>query len=182
MATSMIFSGSLYDIIHANFQGNKGIINCDLCKVEIYHHEDGQSKQFTSWTTVNYKRNCMLECYSSAQTAMSFLQVSKFKVSCSTSLGNLVLIELDKQSLPLFPEVDWFCAKVEVKSPEGDIYSFPVYRWIADSKVHRFKDGKGLGNCAHLKSCSNHCRCKTKFVMRLKQFPNTVYTIFTRTT
>uniref|UniRef100_A0AAX7TBB5 Arachidonate 15-lipoxygenase type B n=1 Tax=Astatotilapia calliptera TaxID=8154 RepID=A0AAX7TBB5_ASTCA len=73
--------------------------------------------------------------------------VSKFKVSCPTSLGNLVLIELDKQSLPLFPEDAWFCAKVEVKSPEGDIYSFPIYRWIADSKVHRFKDGKGLGNC-----------------------------------
>ncbi|XP_024658568.2 polyunsaturated fatty acid lipoxygenase ALOX15B [Maylandia zebra] len=70
--------------------------------------------------------------------------VSKFKVSCSTSLGNLVLIELDKQSLPLFPEDTWFCAKVEVKSPEGDIYSFPIYRWIADSKVHRFRDGKAL--------------------------------------
>uniref|UniRef100_A0AAX7UA20 Arachidonate 15-lipoxygenase type B n=1 Tax=Astatotilapia calliptera TaxID=8154 RepID=A0AAX7UA20_ASTCA len=73
--------------------------------------------------------------------------VSLKYVSCPTSLGNLVLIELDKQSLPLFPEDAWFCAKVEVKSPEGDIYSFPIYRWIADSKVHRFKDGKGLGNC-----------------------------------
>uniref|UniRef100_A0AAX7VL55 Lipoxygenase domain-containing protein n=1 Tax=Astatotilapia calliptera TaxID=8154 RepID=A0AAX7VL55_ASTCA len=83
---------------------------------------------------------------------MGLKGVSKFKVSCPTSLGNLVLIELDKQSLPLFPEDAWFCAKVEVKSPEGDIYSFPIYRWIADSKVHRFRDGKGLGNCAHLKS------------------------------
>uniref|UniRef100_A0A3B4FR53 Lipoxygenase domain-containing protein n=1 Tax=Pundamilia nyererei TaxID=303518 RepID=A0A3B4FR53_9CICH len=81
--------------------------------------------------------------------ASSFVRgaVSKFKVSCSTSLGNLLLIELDKQSLPLFPEDAWFCAKVEVKSPEGDIYSFPIYRWITDSKVHRFRDGKGLGNC-----------------------------------
>ncbi|XP_031608108.2 hydroperoxide isomerase ALOXE3-like [Oreochromis aureus] len=78
--------------------------------------------------------------------ASSFVRgaVSKFKVSCSTSLGNLVLIELDKQSLPLFPEDAWFCAKVEVKSPEGDIYSFPIYRWITDSKVHRFRDGKAL--------------------------------------
>uniref|UniRef100_A0A3P9CVL9 Hydroperoxide isomerase ALOXE3-like n=1 Tax=Maylandia zebra TaxID=106582 RepID=A0A3P9CVL9_9CICH len=84
--------------------------------------------------------------------ASSFVRgaVSKFKVSCSTSLGNLVLIELDKQSLPLFPEDDWFCAKVEVKSPEGDIYSFPVYRWIADSKVHRFKDGKVFEDNHHL--------------------------------
>uniref|UniRef100_A0A3Q4H8Y3 Arachidonate 15-lipoxygenase B-like n=1 Tax=Neolamprologus brichardi TaxID=32507 RepID=A0A3Q4H8Y3_NEOBR len=76
--------------------------------------------------------------------------VSKFKVSCPTSLGNLVLIEIDKQSLPLFPEDAWFCAKVEVKSPEGDIYIFPIYRWIADSKVHRFRDGKVFEDNHHL--------------------------------
>uniref|UniRef100_A0AAX7SIQ7 Lipoxygenase domain-containing protein n=1 Tax=Astatotilapia calliptera TaxID=8154 RepID=A0AAX7SIQ7_ASTCA len=73
--------------------------------------------------------------------------VSLKYVSCPTSLGNLVLIELDKQSLPLFPEDAWFCAKVEVKSPEGDIYSFPIYRWIADSKVLTELKLKGLDNC-----------------------------------
>lgn len=61
------------------------------------------------------------------------------------SLGKLVLIELDKQRLPLFPEDSWFPAKVEVTSPEGDVYRFPIYRWIDDSKVHRFREGTGLG-------------------------------------
>lgn len=73
-----------------------------------------------------------------------YLQVSTFTVSCPTSLGKLVLIELDKQHLPFFPEDSWFPAKVEVKSPEGHTYSFPIYRWITDNEVHRFREGTGL--------------------------------------
>ncbi|CAJ1052383.1 hydroperoxide isomerase ALOXE3-like [Xyrichtys novacula] len=70
--------------------------------------------------------------------------VSSFNVSCPKSIGKLVLIELDKQRLPLFPQDNWFPAKVEVKSPEGDIYNFPVYRWIVDKEVERFREGKAL--------------------------------------
>uniref|UniRef100_A0A671X1F7 Lipoxygenase domain-containing protein n=1 Tax=Sparus aurata TaxID=8175 RepID=A0A671X1F7_SPAAU len=67
--------------------------------------------------------------------------VSNFTVSCSVSIGKLVLIELDKQRFSLFPEDAWFPAKVEVKSPEGDTYTVPIYRWITDSEVHRFREG-----------------------------------------
>uniref|UniRef100_A0A671X1Q1 Hydroperoxide isomerase ALOXE3-like n=1 Tax=Sparus aurata TaxID=8175 RepID=A0A671X1Q1_SPAAU len=70
--------------------------------------------------------------------------VSNFTVSCSVSIGKLVLIELDKQRFSLFPEEDWFPAKVEVKSPEGDTYMVPIYRWITDSEVHRFREGTAL--------------------------------------
>uniref|UniRef100_A0A8D0D8M0 PLAT domain-containing protein n=1 Tax=Sander lucioperca TaxID=283035 RepID=A0A8D0D8M0_SANLU len=67
----------------------------------------------------------------------------------------LVLIELDKQCLPLFPEDTWFPTKVEVKSPEGDTYNFPIYRWITDSEVHRFREGTGLRKLAwHPVRCS----------------------------
>lgn len=65
-------------------------------------------------------------------------------MSCPVSIGKLVLIELDKQRLPLFPEDSWFPAKVEVKSPEGHTYNFPIYRWIDDSEVNRFREGTGL--------------------------------------
>uniref|UniRef100_A0A674MAC2 Arachidonate epidermal lipoxygenase 3 n=1 Tax=Takifugu rubripes TaxID=31033 RepID=A0A674MAC2_TAKRU len=68
-----------------------------------------------------------------------------FKVHCSESIGKLVLIELDKQGLLIFPEDSWFPSKVEVKSPEGDVYVFPIYRWIDDNQVHRFREGTGLG-------------------------------------
>ncbi|XP_035516964.1 arachidonate 12-lipoxygenase, 12R-type-like [Morone saxatilis] len=69
---------------------------------------------------------------------------SNFSVSCPTSLGKLVLIEVDKKPLPLFPEDSWFPCKVKVKSPEGDIYNFPIYRWIADNEVHLFREGTAL--------------------------------------
>ncbi|KAA8578581.1 hypothetical protein FQN60_007926, partial [Etheostoma spectabile] len=72
------------------------------------------------------------------------LQVSSFTVSCPVSIGKLVLIELDKQCLPLFPEDSWYPAKVEVKSPEGDTYNFPIYRWVKDCKVHSFREGTAL--------------------------------------
>ncbi|XP_072241092.1 polyunsaturated fatty acid lipoxygenase ALOX15B-like [Leuresthes tenuis] len=70
--------------------------------------------------------------------------VSYFTVSCPTSIGKLVLIELDKQPLLLFPEDSWFPAKVAVKSPEGRTYNFPIYRWITDSEVYRFREGTAL--------------------------------------
>uniref|UniRef100_A0A7N5ZTE3 Arachidonate 15-lipoxygenase B-like n=1 Tax=Anabas testudineus TaxID=64144 RepID=A0A7N5ZTE3_ANATE len=76
--------------------------------------------------------------------------VSTFTVSCPTSLGKLVLIQLDKQRLPLIPEDSWFPAKVEVESPGGDTYKFPIYRWITDSEVHHFREGTGLLKFAYL--------------------------------
>ncbi|XP_070835927.1 hydroperoxide isomerase ALOXE3-like [Chaetodon trifascialis] len=78
--------------------------------------------------------------------AATFLKgaVSSFNVSCPFSIGKLVLIELDKQRLPLFPEDSWLPAKVEVKSPEGGVYNFPIYRWITDGAVHRFREGTAL--------------------------------------
>uniref|UniRef100_UPI0037E875C4 polyunsaturated fatty acid lipoxygenase ALOX15B-like n=1 Tax=Semicossyphus pulcher TaxID=241346 RepID=UPI0037E875C4 len=69
---------------------------------------------------------------------------TSFSICCPTSLGRLVLIEIDKQRLPLFPEDSWFPSKIRVKSPEGDTYNFPIYRWISDSEVHLFREGTAL--------------------------------------
>ncbi|KAF3852551.1 hypothetical protein F7725_005906 [Dissostichus mawsoni] len=44
----------------------------------------------------------------------------------------------------MFPEDSWFPDKVEVRSPEGDDYNFPIYRWIADSEVQLFREGTAL--------------------------------------
>ncbi|XP_051801143.1 hydroperoxide isomerase ALOXE3-like [Acanthochromis polyacanthus] len=78
--------------------------------------------------------------------ALTFLrgQSSHFNVSCPTSLGKLLLIELDKQNLLKVTEDAWFASKVEVKSPEGDTYNFPIYRWISDNEVHQFREGTAL--------------------------------------
>ncbi|XP_042341738.1 polyunsaturated fatty acid lipoxygenase ALOX15B-like isoform X2 [Plectropomus leopardus] len=82
----------------------------------------------------------------SLKGALSFIRgaVSTFTVSCPVSIGKLVLIELNLKHIPLFSEDSWFPAKVEVKSPEGDTYNFPIYRWLTDSEVHRFREGTAL--------------------------------------
>lgn len=75
------------------------------------------------------------------------LQVSHFIVSCRKSLGHLALIELEKENQTLVPNMAWYPAKVDVTSPEGGKYSFPVYRWITNSKPHYFREGAGLCQC-----------------------------------
>ncbi|XP_076736077.1 hydroperoxide isomerase ALOXE3-like [Maylandia zebra] len=70
--------------------------------------------------------------------------VSRFTVTCPVSLGELLLIEVDKEHRLLLPDMSWYAAKVEVTSPEGDTYQFPIYQWITNSDVHRFKEGEAL--------------------------------------
>ncbi|XP_033986239.1 arachidonate 15-lipoxygenase B-like [Trematomus bernacchii] len=72
--------------------------------------------------------------------------VSSFTVPCPVSIGKLIQIKLDKPRF-LFFEDNWFPKKVEVKSPEGDTYNFPIYRWINDSEVHCFREGTALTAC-----------------------------------
>ncbi|XP_061626756.1 arachidonate 12-lipoxygenase, 12R-type-like [Phyllopteryx taeniolatus] len=70
--------------------------------------------------------------------------VSTYTVSCPNSLGQLVLIELDKRQFFLLPDDAWFPDLVEIKSPEQDRYSFPIHCWISDRETHRFREGKAL--------------------------------------
>nr|XP_024655336.1 arachidonate 15-lipoxygenase B-like [Maylandia zebra] len=62
-------------------------------------------------------------------------------IPCPKFLGTLVLVELQKQNRF---EDSWHPVKVEVKSPEGRIYHFPVYHWITDNEVHYFREGTAL--------------------------------------
>uniref|UniRef100_UPI0037E9A49B arachidonate 12-lipoxygenase, 12R-type-like n=1 Tax=Semicossyphus pulcher TaxID=241346 RepID=UPI0037E9A49B len=84
--------------------------------------------------------------------------VSTFTVTCPESIGKLILIELDKQPLLLFPQDNWFPAKVEVKSPEGDTYNFPVYRWITDGEVQRFREGAARRAFEDVHALAKHSR------------------------
>ncbi|XP_061626744.1 arachidonate 12-lipoxygenase, 12R-type-like [Phyllopteryx taeniolatus] len=84
--------------------------------------------------------------------------VSTYSVSCPNSLGQLVLIELDKRQFFLLPNDAWFPDKVEIKSPERDIYTFPIYCWINDSETHRFREGKALRIFDESNSLGQHAR------------------------
>uniref|UniRef100_A0A3B4ACX8 PLAT domain-containing protein n=1 Tax=Periophthalmus magnuspinnatus TaxID=409849 RepID=A0A3B4ACX8_9GOBI len=77
---------------------------------------------------------------------VSPFQKSTFIISCPASLGDLILVEVNKEELPLFPQDAWFVDKVEVTSPEGKLYKFPIFHWIDDGEVHRFREGTGQWN------------------------------------
>ncbi|XP_077428039.1 arachidonate 12-lipoxygenase, 12R-type-like isoform X2 [Vanacampus margaritifer] len=68
--------------------------------------------------------------------------VTTYTVCCSKSLGKLILIELDKRHRHFVPDGSWFPDKVEVKSPEEDVYTFPIHCWISDKATHRYREGK----------------------------------------
>lgn len=79
----------------------------------------------------------------SFKIVLSLSQESHAEVPFDASIGDLVLIELSKEQYT-FMEDSWFPDKVEVKSPDGRKYSFPIYRWINGTKEHCFREGKGL--------------------------------------
>ena len=72
--------------------------------------------------------------------SLSVLSQYTLTIECPTSLGDLVMVELDKQALVVSD--DWFCAKVIVVTPEKDPAHFPCYR-ISDKKVQYFRDREG---------------------------------------
>lgn len=70
-------------------------------------------------------------------------QVLTFEVECNKVLGDLLVIILQKECHHLFPNSPWFVDKVEVKSPMGDCYQFPIYKWITDCNDHYYQEGSG---------------------------------------
>ncbi|XP_046906892.1 polyunsaturated fatty acid lipoxygenase ALOX15B-like isoform X2 [Hypomesus transpacificus] len=85
-----------------------------------------------------------------------------FPIECPTSLGDLLVVELDKKPLPLTLSDNWFCAKVTVRSetPENDTAHFPIYRWISDNKVHYFREGKAKRVFDDINPLVKSCRKK----------------------
>uniref|UniRef100_A0A8C7WX43 PLAT domain-containing protein n=1 Tax=Oryzias sinensis TaxID=183150 RepID=A0A8C7WX43_9TELE len=56
---------------------------------------------------------------------------------------SLLEIQLEKWGWIIIQD-SWLPAKVEVESPDGKVYSFPIYHWLTDSKKHFFREGTGL--------------------------------------
>lgn len=56
--------------------------------------------------------------------------VQKYKVCCSTELGELLLLRLHKERYAFFPKDSWYCSCVRVTAPDGTCSHFPCYQWI----------------------------------------------------
>ncbi|XP_061839873.1 hydroperoxide isomerase ALOXE3-like [Nerophis lumbriciformis] len=88
-------------------------------------------------------------------------------VDCECTLGQLILIEVDKRTW--FLSDAWFPEKVEIKTPEGDVYTFPIYCWISDSETHRFREGKALRIYEEENPLGQYAR-KQELIQRREEF------------
>ncbi|CAL8295119.1 unnamed protein product [Lota lota] len=100
--------------------------------------------------------------------------VFKFEVNCKKSVGKLVLIELDKKPHLLLPQDSWFPAKVEVQSPEGESYHFPIHRWITNKEVQLFREGTARLVFSDAQPSASQSRTK-EFKLRKEQYCWSIY-------
>uniref|UniRef100_A0A8C8M7Q2 Uncharacterized protein n=1 Tax=Oncorhynchus tshawytscha TaxID=74940 RepID=A0A8C8M7Q2_ONCTS len=66
-----------------------------------------------------------------------------YTVTNPSSLGRLLLVKLEKEQYLFLPENEWFCSKVVVTTPEGDVILFPCYRWLSRGEIVELRGGKG---------------------------------------
>uniref|UniRef100_A0A3P9N3W5 Arachidonate 12-lipoxygenase, 12R-type-like n=1 Tax=Poecilia reticulata TaxID=8081 RepID=A0A3P9N3W5_POERE len=72
---------------------------------------------------------------------MDFI-TGKASFKTSSSLGKLLLVKVEKDPFLIFPEDEWFCCKVEVKTPEDEEILFPCYRWLSRGEFVELRAGK----------------------------------------
>ncbi|XP_027140087.1 hydroperoxide isomerase ALOXE3 [Larimichthys crocea] len=68
----------------------------------------------------------------------------KYTVKTSSSLGKLLLIKVEKDPCFLLPEDEWYCSKIVVTTPEGDVLLFPCYRWISRGELVDLRGGRAM--------------------------------------
>uniref|UniRef100_A0A8C5HUQ5 Hydroperoxide isomerase ALOXE3-like n=1 Tax=Gouania willdenowi TaxID=441366 RepID=A0A8C5HUQ5_GOUWI len=68
-----------------------------------------------------------------------------YSIKPKLSLGELLLVRLEKHSFLFLPENQWFCSKIVVTTPEGELL-FPCYRWISNGELVELRGGKARKN------------------------------------
>ncbi|XP_063058005.1 hydroperoxide isomerase ALOXE3-like [Engraulis encrasicolus] len=64
-----------------------------------------------------------------------------FTVSTPSSLGPLLLVKLEKHQY-LMVDDEWFCSKVQVSTPEGELVHFPCYTWLSSGEEIQIRHGR----------------------------------------
>lgn len=70
-------------------------------------------------------------------------QVQKYKVRCSSDLGELLLLRLHKERYAFFPKDSWYCSCLCVTAPDGTHSHFPCYQWIEGYCTIELRPGTG---------------------------------------
>uniref|UniRef100_A0A8C4ERN3 Uncharacterized protein n=1 Tax=Dicentrarchus labrax TaxID=13489 RepID=A0A8C4ERN3_DICLA len=70
--------------------------------------------------------------------------VTIYTVKTRLSLGKLLLIKVEKDALFFLPEDEWYCSKIVVTTPEGDVILFPCYRWLSRGELVELRGGRAI--------------------------------------
>uniref|UniRef100_I3K6V0 Si:dkey-17e16.9 n=1 Tax=Oreochromis niloticus TaxID=8128 RepID=I3K6V0_ORENI len=58
-----------------------------------------------------------------------------YTIKTSMSLGKLLLVKAEKDPFFLISEDEWYCSRIVVTTPEGDVVLFPCHRWISRGEL-----------------------------------------------
>uniref|UniRef100_A0A3P8VVZ1 PLAT domain-containing protein n=1 Tax=Cynoglossus semilaevis TaxID=244447 RepID=A0A3P8VVZ1_CYNSE len=72
--------------------------------------------------------------------------VKDFTVKTTSSLGELLLIRVEKDPFLVFPEDEWYCSTIVVRTEGGEVLVFPCYRWICRGDKVELRGGRGRSN------------------------------------
>ncbi|XP_059906078.1 hydroperoxide isomerase ALOXE3-like isoform X1 [Gadus macrocephalus] len=67
-----------------------------------------------------------------------------YSVQSSQPVGDLLLLKVEMDPLLLLPEDQWFCSKIVVTTPEGDVVLFPCHQWVSRGDVVELRGGPAL--------------------------------------
>nr|XP_046228927.1 hydroperoxide isomerase ALOXE3-like [Scatophagus argus] len=67
-----------------------------------------------------------------------------YNVKTSLPLGKLLLVKVEKDPFFLLPEDEWYCSKIVVTTPDGDVILFPCNRWISRGELMELRGGRAM--------------------------------------
>lgn len=67
-----------------------------------------------------------------------------YTIKTSMSLGKLLLVKAEKDPFFLISEDEWYCSRIVVTAPEGDVVLFPCYRWISRGELVELRGGRAM--------------------------------------
>lgn len=68
----------------------------------------------------------------------------------SASLGELLLVKVEKDPYLVLSEDAWYCSKIVVTTPDEDVILFPCHRWIRRGDLVELRGGRGLLQVTHM--------------------------------
>ncbi|XP_073349231.1 hydroperoxide isomerase ALOXE3-like [Pagrus major] len=70
--------------------------------------------------------------------------VRTYTIKTTSSLGKLLLIKVEKDPFWVLQEDEWYCSKIVVTTPEGEVLLFPCHRWISRGELVELRGGRAM--------------------------------------